>query len=147
LKGGLIGELQQYFTVNKITDDKEKIANLLLFGGAGISKTYKPLDAGGQNMTVALQTTSEQTDSCAVVGLFIFLKHFYKNFNFFLALPMSNVILEGRLDIPLNKYWDEFNEEFDKLKIQRNRKEEKEKEIRKKDKENEEKEFDFPFEF
>ena len=105
MKGGLIGELQQYFTVNKITDDKEKIANLLLFGGAGISKTYKPLDAGGQNMTVALQTTSEQTDSCAVVGLFIFLKHFYKNFNFFLALPMSNVILEGRLDIPLNKYW------------------------------------------
>ena len=36
-------ELEQYFTVNKITDDKEKIANLLLFGGAGISKTYKPL--------------------------------------------------------------------------------------------------------
>jgi hypothetical protein len=34
-------------------------------------------------------------------------------------LAIKDLTLEDRLDIPINKFWDEFDDEFNKLKIQR----------------------------
>ena len=52
-------------------------------------------------------------------------------------MAIKDLILEDRLDIPINKFWDEFDDEFNKLKIQRLPKLKRRENVKKNDKKGE----------
>jgi 26S proteasome regulatory subunit N2 len=93
-----VGEIRK--TLRKaITDRHEE--GMTKFG-AGVAMGI--LDAGGRNVTIALQTQSGNLNMPGIVGMAVFLQHWYWfPFTHFLSLsftPTSVIGLDSNLDIP-----------------------------------------------